>query len=127
MENEVKTEEPQPSSPNPKAQTAETKLKEISKRAKQKGKISESKKESKSPLFNPLVLLRDGNCRCNWYSYLIFRTPTKTEYKFVPANTLRNRSSAPHKVELSTIPEAEEPQTSKTRQDKATKFELNCF
>ena len=81
MENETQSisndaKKPQPPAPeSPKAKVAETRLKEMSKRAKQKGNVNEPKTKSKSFSQSRLDLLRNW---CNlvllasrtWYSEL---------------------------------------------------------
>ena len=131
MENETQSvsneaEMPQPTraspaSESPKAKAAETRLKEMSKRTKQKGKVSEPKTKSNSlPLFNTnWFYIGMGVAGIVGISYLVFRTPTKTECKFVPKKppfkkTLRSTN-------LSPIPE--EPEKAKSD----PKFELNSF
>ena len=129
MENEtqsVSTETEKPQQPaavspvpeSPKAKAAERRLKEMSKRAKQKGKGSEQKTKSKSLSLNPNWLLYGmGIVGIVGVGYLIFRTPAKTEYKFVP-------KKPPLKKNLSPIPEEKDnKEVSKSK----TTFELNSF
>ena len=128
MESENKPAQPeqQEEATNSKAQFAETKLKEMSKRAKSKSKPSEPKVSSKTSMFNTNWLFYGfGLAGILGLGYLFFRDKNqKVEYRFVPANKPQKRKSSdkPAKVEdrcvaLSTIPE-EKPVPS---------FELNCF
>ena len=119
------TKKPQPASPaaeSPKAKAAETRLKEMSRSAKQKGKVSEPKKYSK-PMFNPnWFYIGMGVAGIVGISHLVFRTPTKTDYKFVPNKPPLKKT--PHSENLSPIPK--EKTNDKVSRSNNT-FKLNSF
>ena len=127
MEDETKTEKAAPNNPAPKkapssprGKAAETRLKEMSRRAKAKVKETESKQ---TRAINMIDL--------NWFyigmgiagivgiSYLVFRTPEKPNYKFTPAPRPAPVKQT-QKPKLSPIPEKE-------KDDNVSKFELNTF
>ena len=74
---------PRPSAPQ---KTPETRLKEISQKAKQRESQNLKKPTSNQKLFNPTwFYIGLGGATIFRIAYLIFKEPTKIEYKFVPA------------------------------------------
>ena len=100
MENEEKQ-----SDTSPKMQGAETKLKEFSRNAKQKGKTSEPKRVSKAPLFNQ-----------NWF---FNQKKVASEGASDPKEGCNNLCNTP--------PQTKTTPVSKARDGSKTLFELNCF
>ena len=109
---------------NDDVKTSETRLKEISQRAKQRKAQSVKKppQNQKQKLFNPTwFYIGIGGATVLGVVYLIFREPTKIEYKFVPVQPKEEKQ--PKKKALETIPEEEHSPGKKP----ASTFELNCF
>ena len=111
--------------------TSETRLKEISQRAKQrknqnvrKPTSNQKQQKFKSTWF----YIGIGGATVLGIAYLIFREPTKIEYKFVPITPKDDRPDEKqpkkqNKAALATIPEEDEKKTAPT----PPTFELNCF
>ena len=126
MENETKSEEPQPKSnsptpESPKARVAETRLKEMSKKAKQKGKVNEPKRNNKSTLPNPNWFYNGmGIAGIIGISYLTFKAQNqKPEFKFTPVS--KDETERP-------IPSEEAVKNEESKKDNnQPKFELNSF
>ena len=116
--------------------TPETRLKEISQRARQRKSQNAKKSTSNQKSFNPSWLyIGIGGAVVLGVAYLIFREPSKTEakgqgqsYKFVP---ISKNEKEPQKAVLETIPEDDESKTNTIPQREAdgskTRFELNSF
>ena len=123
----MKTETP-PRQPevNTLSSSAETRLKEMSKKAKQKGKVNTPKTNSKSLSFNPnWFYIGMGVAGVVGISYLVFRAQSKNgpEFKFTPVS--KDERSTPPKSKKDTEKNVETSEAQQKRE--ATPFELNSF
>lgn len=118
----------------PEIKNPEIKLKEMSRKAKEKraqGGGKPTQKTTKNNWTNlNMLLFRIGGASVLGIVYLIFEESSKKEFKFVPVERnereLRDKSSPFKTSGLPTIPEEREttpPQKLKTAQQ----FEFNCF